>query len=569
AIGINQRTDTVFVTNEGSGQITLIDAKTNTVSGTVYLGDFPQGMTIDEANNQAFVQTPWLRSPAGVFTPPQLVVIDGATRKVSRRIALGQTRRLSVDAGLNALYLGSDTTIDVRDARTFAVTRTITGFGTSNFGMVVDPTSHDLYVERADGSFAVIDPMTGALIDTIAGTANDRGGFGLAFDSATHRLYVSSALHDPVTIIDTQQRTVLTEVSLGSSGPAGAIAVDRATHIAYAASSTKRTLSEISPQDDSVRRVTQTVVSSPGPAVAGSTTTIRAVVGPLPDGGTVAFSIDGLPVAACRARPVDAVRGSAICSTASPTKAGAHAVAATYSGDARFRKSTGAGSLPVVPGAATRLEPFDRRAQYSPPGAGFRPIVVITTDAYGNPVNGVDVRYELVSGAVAVPYGATTRSEIGGFAYGPALIGSKFGPLIISATIVGQPGSKLEFTEYVQAAAGLGVKVLTPYTFAPGKQTVIRVVAYNDGPSDASPVLAAVQLPPELTVLSAPGGYRDGNIIYYAGLTVVARTAAWATIMVSVSGAARGTLTIAAAVGSATTDPDSTDNVTYASAAVV
>jgi hypothetical protein len=199
----------------------------------------------------------------------------------------------------------------------------------------------------------------------------------------------------------------------------------------------------------------------------------------------------------------------------------------------------------------------------------LRPIVLITTDAYGNLVAGVDVRYELASGAVSVPYGMTARSDIGAFVYGPALIGSRDGALSVSATIIGQPASKLDFTEYVQAAAGLGVKVLTPYSFTAGTQAVVRVVVYNDGPSDASPVLAAVQLPPELTVLSAPGGYRNGGVIYCGGLTMAARTTAWATITVWVSASAWGALTVAAAVASATTDPDDSDNITYACAGVV
>jgi hypothetical protein len=57
------------------------------------------------------------------------------------------------------------------------------------------------------------------------------------------------------------------------------------------------------------------------------------------------------------------------------------------------------------------------------------------------------------------------------------------------------------------------VKVLTSYTFTAGKQPVVQIVVYNDGPSDAYAVLAAVKLPPGLTVVSAPGGYRDRTLI--------------------------------------------------------
>ena len=70
--------------------------------------------------------------------------------------------------------------------------------------------------------------------------------------------------------------------------------------------------------------------TTPGPA-AGVTAGLFADVTPTSATGSVAFSIDGTPVAGCADRPV--LGGRASCGTAFPT-AGPHTVTAAYSGAA-------------------------------------------------------------------------------------------------------------------------------------------------------------------------------------------------------------------------------------------
>ena len=47
---------------------------------------------------------------------------------------------------------------------------------------------------------------------------------------------------------------------------------------------------------------TTTVTSSANPSAVGQTVTYTATVSPVPDGGTVAFSDDGAPIAGCSSR---------------------------------------------------------------------------------------------------------------------------------------------------------------------------------------------------------------------------------------------------------------------------
>jgi lysophospholipase L1-like esterase len=82
---------------------------------------------------------------------------------------------------------------------------------------------------------------------------------------------------------------------------------------------------------------TTTVTAAFAPKVR-QTVPLTAAVGPVPDGGTVAFTDGSTPIAGCSAVPV--AGGKATCSTAFTT-AGTHTVTATYSGTARFAGSVG------------------------------------------------------------------------------------------------------------------------------------------------------------------------------------------------------------------------------------
>jgi hypothetical protein len=83
---------------------------------------------------------------------------------------------------------------------------------------------------------------------------------------------------------------------------------------------------------------TATLLSSvPNPSVAGHRVTYSAVVRPVPGGGQVTFTDDGVGISACRAVPVNG-RGTASCSVvyASP---GDHVIEALFSGAPEFGSS--------------------------------------------------------------------------------------------------------------------------------------------------------------------------------------------------------------------------------------
>ena len=79
--------------------------------------------------------------------------------------------------------------------------------------------------------------------------------------------------------------------------------------------------------------------SSANPSIVTHQVTYTATVSPAPDGGTVAFSDDGIGIAPCAARPVDTSTGVATCSVTYPL-IGPHPIKAAYSGDPSYPPSS-------------------------------------------------------------------------------------------------------------------------------------------------------------------------------------------------------------------------------------
>jgi hypothetical protein len=80
------------------------------------------------------------------------------------------------------------------------------------------------------------------------------------------------------------------------------------------------------------------MASSANPSVFGQPVTFTADVTPAPDGGTVAFAVDGSPLGG--AVPVNTTTGQATSPSIATLVPGTHAVSAAYSGDANFTGAT-------------------------------------------------------------------------------------------------------------------------------------------------------------------------------------------------------------------------------------
>lgn len=144
-----------------------------------------------------------------------------------------------------------------------------------------------------------------------------------------------------------------------------------------------------------------TLTSRANPSTAGGLVIYAATVRPAPGGGTVAFTEGTTQVPGCGAQPVDNA-GTATCQVAYHG-AGAHAITAAYSGDARHAASTSAALTQHV---AYRMQPLGNVAAFGTSGSALS-VRVVLLDAAGTNVSGPGITVT-VTGVSPSPSSGTT-----------------------------------------------------------------------------------------------------------------------------------------------------------------
>ncbi len=206
----------VYVANTISGHVTIIDAVTNTVLGSVISGSIPFGVAVHPSGNLVYLTNSGEDSVS---------VIDTATRAVLKKIPVGvQPYGIAVNPAGTRLYVanhGSTTkdAVSVIDTATNTVITNIEvtslSIGTGPYGVVVNPAGTRVYVaNNFAGYVAVIDPATNTMIDTIP-VGNQPIGVSLNSDGT--RLYVAVKGTSIVAVIDTASKAVLASVPVGTS----------------------------------------------------------------------------------------------------------------------------------------------------------------------------------------------------------------------------------------------------------------------------------------------------------------------------------------------------------------
>lgn len=103
SVAVDQATDTIYVTNSGSGTMSAIDGHTNAVTATIAVHS-PEGVAVDPATDTIYVAN---------YSSDTVSAIDGHTHAITATIAVGHgPAGLAVDPLTGTVYVansGSDT----------------------------------------------------------------------------------------------------------------------------------------------------------------------------------------------------------------------------------------------------------------------------------------------------------------------------------------------------------------------------------------------------------------------------------------------------------------------------
>ncbi len=218
----------VFVTNEQSGDLTVIDAATNTVIATAPLGKRPRGIQVGPGGKFLYVALSGSPSaPPGVdektLPPPDrsadgIGEIDADTYKVTRVIKAGNDpEQLAVSADGMRLYVANEdaaqvSVVDVPSGNVIATVK----IGEEPEGVSIRPDGKVVYVtSEEDGAVFAIDTETNKMMKRIPVGSRPRS---IGFLPDNSRAYVSLENDGAVAVIDAKQHKFLHLMKLEGQG---------------------------------------------------------------------------------------------------------------------------------------------------------------------------------------------------------------------------------------------------------------------------------------------------------------------------------------------------------------
>ena len=321
-VGVNPATNRIYVANVDSNDVSVIDGTTNTEIDTdgnpgngitrISVGSGPAGVGVNTITNRIYVANQW---------SGDVSVIDGATNTVVATVPVAYGLvGVGVNTITNRIYVGNwaggwvsvidgatNTEIDTDGNPANGITHIPVGFAPHL--VAVNPTTNRIYVANwGSDNVSVIDGATNTEIDTDGNPANGitripvaSGPVGVAVNSTTNRIHVTNWGSDNVSVIDGATNTEIdtdgnpangiTRIPVGSY-PQG-IAANPATGRVYVANSSDNSVSVI---DASSNTVVATVpVGSYAYGVAANPTTNRIYVANRDD-NTVSVIYDPVPV---------------------------------------------------------------------------------------------------------------------------------------------------------------------------------------------------------------------------------------------------------------------------------
>ena len=195
-VAVNEATNRVYVTNLSSDSVSVIDGATGAVVGSpIHVGDAPCGLAVNEATNRVYVANGGSDSVS---------VIDGATGSVIASLSVGHVPQgVAVNEVTNRVYVTNnyDHSVNVVNAATGALVGGPIAVGSYPFAVAVNEATNRVYVSNTDSdTVSVIDGVTGALI----GAPIEVGDYpeGVAVNEVTNRIYVTNYSSGFVNVID-------------------------------------------------------------------------------------------------------------------------------------------------------------------------------------------------------------------------------------------------------------------------------------------------------------------------------------------------------------------------------
>lgn len=227
----------LFVTNERSGTITVIDTATDRVIWTIQVGARPRGITFSGDGKRLFAALTDLPGRSGRITPGRrgIAEIDPATGKVLAMFDGGSDpETVAANRDGSRIYISNE------DVGTATVVDTSTGnavathiVGIEPEGVTISPDDRWVYVTaETSNTISVIDTKSQKVVSSFLVGARPRAS---AFSADSKTAWVSGEIDGSVSVVDVATHTVTDVIDIPSPAKPVGIVLSPDQKTAYVA----------------------------------------------------------------------------------------------------------------------------------------------------------------------------------------------------------------------------------------------------------------------------------------------------------------------------------------------
>jgi len=217
---VNTTTNMIYVPNNTTGTVAVINGQTNQIVTNISVGTSPAYAAVNPTTNLIYV--------SGGQESPYLAVIDGFSNTVTATIPVTSGGPMAVNVVANLIYfLNGNGTISVLDGTTNQITNTITvAKSCCTQSVAYSSVTNRLYVPIAPHQLVVMDAGTYRFTTLQYAQIIDLNA--VSVDSISSRVYLSDAGGTALYVVNGTTGKLITTILSGYGGP---IAVNATNHL--------------------------------------------------------------------------------------------------------------------------------------------------------------------------------------------------------------------------------------------------------------------------------------------------------------------------------------------------
>ncbi len=231
ALAVNSTTNKVYVANNGSGSISVLDGQSDAVTATLEIGKAPYVLAVNEVTNRVYV--------SNTFSDV-LSVIDGTSNAI-HLVKAGSANKMLVDSERNRVYLlgYEDNYFAIFDGKTEDIRRVPVG-ALHLWDLALNQVTGEVFVTRLEQNDVF---HSGAVLPDSSTIAVGKMPCAVLVDGRRNKMYVANYKDNSVAVVDTGRSLTLTTIAVGARPQA--IALDEEANLLYVANTQGSSISVI------------------------------------------------------------------------------------------------------------------------------------------------------------------------------------------------------------------------------------------------------------------------------------------------------------------------------------